>query len=231
MNERNKRLLKKVILENDEKAFIELFNANENLIHSYIRKNILLHDQKKFKALYNEYYSLGRIALVKAIKTFDINEIEKVSFSNYATICIRNEILSYINNELKIKTRFNFISLNTPVNENNEIIDTDSEELIDNSFNPYHVLEEKDYQEYKKKRVKEAIKKLKEKEITALKLYCGYDDNVGKNVNEVAIRMNISASYANKLIISARKKLREELKDIKLCYREQKKKKIICKLS
>lgn len=220
INERNNELLEKIWLEKDEKSFIKLFNCNELLIHNYIKNELFIPNDHKHKQIYKEYYNVGRLALVKAIKSFTIEKLKDIEFSNYASLLIEEEILEFMNNECRAKNGTKLVSFE----------ELKEEEYID-KYDPQSILEEIEFQEYKKERIKEAILTLQDKEIEAMQLYYGFKDDNKYTIEEVAKIMGISKSYAEKILISARRKLKVELSDLKTYYREPNKKTKICKLS
>jgi len=64
---------------------------NISLVHYVLLKFNIAKDQ------YDDLFQEGIIGLIKAIQTFDISKNNK--FSTYAYICIRNEIIRYINRD------------------------------------------------------------------------------------------------------------------------------------
>lgn len=64
---------------------------------------------------YEDFISEGRIGLIKAAITFD--KSKKVTFSTYASHCIKNKILNYYN---KFKKHANQISIDEIIKENEE---------------------------------------------------------------------------------------------------------------
>lgn len=68
-----------------------IFEDNKNLIHA-ILKNCFKTDIKNLS--YEDLFQEGCVGLLKAIRSYDA--YRKVKFGFYATICIRNEIRSYI---------------------------------------------------------------------------------------------------------------------------------------
>ena len=219
--EKNNTLLERALVYKDQDAFVKLFNCNEHLIHSYIKEGLGLKNDNIHKDIYKEYYSVGKFSLIKAIKKFPLEYIGRVDFESYAKGCIEKGITNYINSEWKAKDRFNCLSLE----------EVSEEEASSDMYNPQVILEDKEFDEYKKERIEEALLVLKEKEVDAVRLYYGFNDDKKYTIEEVAKIMNISKSYTEKLLISGRNKLREELSDLKANYRETNNKKKICKLS
>lgn len=75
---------------------------NRNLVHHLLK---ILKVHHSFSE-YDDMVSIGTIGLIKAAKTFD--KSQNIVFSNYACICIKNEIFRYYN---KNKKYLNDISL------------------------------------------------------------------------------------------------------------------------
>ena len=68
---------------------VDLVSNNLNLVKFVINKMNIYNKQN-----YDDYYQVGVIGLIYASNTFNSNL--KISFSTYAYICIKNEILRYI---------------------------------------------------------------------------------------------------------------------------------------
>ncbi|MEG2351222.1 MAG: sigma-70 family RNA polymerase sigma factor [Bacilli bacterium] len=91
------------------KLFIELKNGNLLAKQKLAEHNIklVIYHVKRFHNLYKDLYefedlvSVGTIGLMKAIDSYQCN---KTVFSNYASICIINEIFMYTNKESRRKS-------------------------------------------------------------------------------------------------------------------------------
>ena len=66
-----------------------LVTENLNLIHFVIKKMNLFNSND-----YEDYYQVGVIGLINASKNYNSNF--KTTFSTYAYVCIKNEILKYL---------------------------------------------------------------------------------------------------------------------------------------
>lgn len=75
----------------------------------------------KVNSDYDDYYQVGVIGLINATKTYNYNF--KISFSTYAYICIKNEVLKYIK-----KNEKKYISIEEKVNDDLCIEDTIEDE-------------------------------------------------------------------------------------------------------
>ena len=95
-----------------------LINENLKLVHFVIKKMNLANPND-----YEDYYQVGIIGLINASNSF--NSKFKTTFSTYAYICIKNEILKFLrkNNEYHI-------SLDDTIYDEIKIIDTISSKEI-----------------------------------------------------------------------------------------------------
>lgn len=84
---------------------------NLNLVHFVLNKFSFN------KSEYEDLFQEGVIGLIKAEQTYDINK--KNSFSTYACVCIKNEILGY----LRKNNKSNLLSLNEELSNNNTFED------------------------------------------------------------------------------------------------------------
>jgi RNA polymerase sporulation-specific sigma factor len=120
----HKRLTKEEIVALCEKIKLKDPAAVEQLVipniplAGFIAKRFL--DPEKPDRTLDDLASIGRIGLIKAAKTFDIDR--EVKFSTYAVKCIKNEILMYLRkaNNKSVKV----ISFETPCS-----VDYDGHEL------------------------------------------------------------------------------------------------------
>ena len=95
---------------------------NLNLV-KYVIKKMNIFDKKD----YDDYYQVGVIGLINAVNNYDNNL--KITFSTYAYVCIKNEILKYLK-----KNTNNYISLEKEIFDDitiEETIKTNDEEIIE----------------------------------------------------------------------------------------------------
>lgn len=143
----------------------------------------------------------GLIGLFKAIKSYKVNE--KASFSTFADLCIKRQIITAINKETTKKNipLYNYISINNFFNKdfkefnyekfnlNKEVETSDPEDIL--------IIEEKIFE------IKSKIKKyLSSYEIQVLDLYLK-----GKSYKEIGISLGQTSKSVDNAIQRIRKKL------------------------
>lgn len=145
--------------------------------------------------------SIGTIGLIKAINTF--NPGKNIKLATYASRCIENEILMYLRKNSNMRME---VSIDEPLN-----VDWDGNELLlsdilgtDNDVICRDIENEVD-----KTLLKDALKKLNQRERTIMELRFGLNNRAEKTQKEVADMLGISQSYISRLekrIISRLKK-------------------------
>ncbi len=135
--------------------------------------------------------SVGNIGLIKAVETFDREK--GFNFSSYATRCIDNEILMYLN---KSKSEKVDTSLDKPVvgghnDDEMDIMDT----IKDNTDIVNEWLAKERLQI-----IREAVEKLPEQGREIIKLYFGFYNNKTYTQNEISRILSISQSEVSKKI-------------------------------
>ena len=145
--------------------------------------------------------SIGTIGLIKAIHSY--NPDKSIKLATYASRCIENEILMYLRRNSKTKAE---VSIDEPLN-----VDWDGNELLLSDIlgtDPY-VTYRKLEDEVDMKLLKEAIKKLNDREKNIMEMRFGFISGKEKTQKEVADELGISQSYISRLekkIISKMKK-------------------------
>ena len=172
----------------------DLVLDNINLIY-FVITQLGLMDQKEL------YYDSGIIALVRAAKEFD--ESKGYAFSTFAITAIRNEIYKDIrvNNTDKRRANFNAVSLNTPIN-----IEDDSElmDLIPSRVN----VEEEVMRKIDMENVRKYISRLTAKEQQILYMYIEKE----LTQKEIAQVLGTTQSYISRRLQIIIEKLRKYLK-------------------
>lgn len=122
--------------------------------------------------------SIGTIGLMKAINTF--NNGKKIKLATYASRCIENEILMYLRRSNRIKGE---ISIDEPLNQ-----DGDGNELLlsDILGTEPDITSRRIEDEVDKILLKEAIKKLSNREKNIMELRFGFISGKEKTQKEVA---------------------------------------------
>ena len=174
-------------LDTDEKI-----EARKVLVERNLR--LVVYIAKKFENTgigIEDLISIGTIGLMKGVNTF--NSEKKIKLATYASRCIENEILMYLRRNNKIKTE---VSIDEPLNK-----DSDGNELLlsdilgTDSDVTYRKLED----EVDKKLLKEAIKKLNDREKNIMEMRFGFVSGKEKTQKEVADELGISQSYISRL--------------------------------
>lgn len=192
--------------------------AREKLIIHNIRLVMYRINKRFFGTPYskNELISIGFIGLIKSVDTYDMTK--KVNFATYAARCIDNEILMLIR---KGKKSINADSIDRVICE-----DKDGSELtIINNLEDAKV----DFvTDYEKKviysRIREIVEELDGRSKQIIMLHFGFIDDKVYTESEIAVKMNISRSYVNRLIGKTLEILRkrfqeEEIIEIKKDYK------------
>ena len=166
--------------------------ARKTLVERNLR--LVVYIAKKFENTgigIEDLISIGTIGLMKSVNTF--NSEKKIKLATYASRCIENEILMYLRRNNKIKTE---VSIDEPLNK-----DSDGNELLLSDIlgtDPdvtYRNLED----EVDLKLLKEAIKKLNDREKNIMEMRFGFISGKEKTQKEVADELGISQSYISRL--------------------------------
>ena len=178
-----------IIRKLDTKDNIE---ARKTLVERNLR--LVVYIAKKFENTgigIEDLISIGTIGLMKGVNTFNSDKIIKLG--TYASRCIENEILMYLRRNNKIKSE---VSIDEPLNK-----DSDGNELLLSDIlgtDPditYRKLED----EVDMKLLKEAIKKLNDREKNIMEMRFGFISGKEKTQKEVADELGISQSYISRL--------------------------------
>ena len=192
-------LLSKVS-QGDTDARQKLIEHNIRLVIYEVngRFNTLEHDK-------SELVSIGILGLVKAVDTYDLSK--KIEFSSYAIRCIDNEILMFIR---KLKKEKTIDSLDRPIggegsDKKIKLEDTISSDVdIETSYE-----DEEDYAE-----VRRIVYSLPEREREIIMLSFGFYDGRVYKQREIADKLNISRSYASRLIAKIVKDIKKQLEEV-----------------
>ena len=188
-----KSLSKQVIYELFDKVKKGDIAAREKIINHNIRL-VLSRINKRFKNVEydkKDLLSVGIIALISAVDTFDISK--STSFSTYAIICIDNAILNFVKK----------------VTADKKICSVDETIFIDETITKLNMLSTLSSNinlegDYIRKEVYSAIRKLvdslpdKDREIIIM--YFGFGDNRRYTQREIAEKYNVSQVYISRII-------------------------------
>ncbi len=139
----------------------------------------------------DDLISIGTIGLIKAINSF--NPTKNIKLATYASRCIENEILMYLRRTARLKSE---ISFDEPLNtdfEGNELLLSDV--LGTSAESVYGDIESN----AEKEQLKEALKKLSERERKIMFLRFGLGGNEEMTQKDVADLLGISQSYISRL--------------------------------
>ena len=139
----------------------------------------------------DDLVSIGTIGLIKAINSFNPNK--NIKLATYASRCIENEILMYLRRTTRLKSE---VSFDEPLNtdfERNELLLSDV--LGTSADSVYGNIEAN----AEKEQLKEALKKLSERERKIMFLRFGLGGGEEMTQKDVADLLGISQSYISRL--------------------------------
>ena len=170
----------------------ECIEAKKLLVERNLR--LVVYIAKKFENTgigIEDLISIGTIGLMKGVNTF--NSEKKIKLATYASRCIENEILMHLRRTNKLKSE---VSIDEPLNK-----DSDGNELLLSDILgteadiTYRKLED----EVDMQLLKEAIKKLNDREKNIMEMRFGFISGKEKTQKEVADELGISQSYISRL--------------------------------
>lgn len=139
----------------------------------------------------DDLISIGTIGLIKAISSFRTDK--NIKLATYASRCIENEILMYLRRVARLKSE---VSFDEPLNtdfEGNELLLSDV--LGTSAESVYGDIESN----AEKEQLKEALKKLSERERKIMFLRFGLGGGEEMTQKDVAEMLGISQSYISRL--------------------------------
>lgn len=139
----------------------------------------------------DDLISIGTIGLIKAINSFKTDK--NIKLATYASRCIENEILMYLRRTARLKSE---VSFDEPLNtdfEGNELLLSDV--LGTSAETVYGDIEAN----AEKEQLKEALKKLSERERKIMFLRFGLGGGEEMTQKDVADMLGISQSYISRL--------------------------------
>ncbi len=180
----------------DEEEYCVTHMEESHCHNALIEHNLRLvvYVAKKFEntgANIEELISIGSVGLMKAVDSF--NADKNVKLATYASRCIENEILMFLR---KGASRKKEISIDEPLS-----VDYDGNELLLSDIlgsdvdSVSHEMEEDE----ERRIVREAVKKLNEREKIIIEMRFGLNGNPELTQKEVADIMGISQSYISRL--------------------------------
>ena len=175
-----------------EKQGRERDEAKSQLIQHNLR--LVVYIAKKFDNTgveNDDLISIGTIGLIKAINSFKPDK--NIKLATYASRCIENEILMYLRRTARLKSE---VSFDEPLNtdfEGNELLLSDV--LGTSADTVYGDIESN----AEKEQLKEALKKLSERERKIMFLRFGLGGAEEMTQKDVADLLGISQSYISRL--------------------------------
>ncbi len=151
----------------------------------------------------DDLISIGTIGLIKAINSFKADK--NIKLATYASRCIENEILMYLRRTVRLKSE---VSFDEPLNtdfEGNELLLSDV--LGTSADSVYGDIESN----AEKEQLKEALKKLSEREQKIMFLRFGLGGGEEMTQKDVADLLGISQSYISRLEKKIISRLRKEI--------------------
>ena len=152
----------------------------------------------------DDLISIGTIGLIKAINSFNVDK--NIKLATFASRCIENEILMHLRRVSKIRGE---VSFDEPLNvdwEGNELL------LSDILGTDGDVVVKQVESTCEKEILKEALKKLNEREKRIMVLRFGLSGSRELTQKEVADLLGISQSYISRLEKKIVVKLKKEMK-------------------
>lgn len=185
-----------------EKEFFEHFNNYKkgslecrNII---ITSNIKLVISRVIKKYGNTFYekqdlvSIGIIALINAIDSFDINK--NIKFSTYATWCIDNYIFNFLRDN---KKHLEIDSIEKVFFNQSEKQNLKLEDILDDKYSNIE-------QNYERKEtipeIRKLVESLEEKDKEIIMLYFGFYDNKKYTMEEIAKLYNTTKANISRII-------------------------------
>ena len=182
--------------ENNDYARSQLIEHNLRLV-LYIAKR---YESKKIDL--EDLVSVGVIGLVKAVDSFKHDK--NIKLATYASRCIENEILMFLR---KVNRTQNEISLDEPVNIDDEGSELMIADIIPSCEDVYNIVELKS----DKKHLLSTLETLAPREKQIIALRYGLNGQEELTQKEVADLLQISQSYISRLEKKILKKLKSTM--------------------
>ena len=182
--------------EEEDELLLKLQTGDDSVRSIFIERNLRLvvYIARKFDNTgvdNDDLISIGTIGLIKAINSFRTDK--NIKLATYASRCIENEILMYLRRTARLKSE---VSFDEPLNtdfEGNELLLSDV--LGTSAESVYGDIESN----AEKEQLKEALKKLSERERKIMFLRFGLGGGEEMTQKDVAEMLGISQSYISRL--------------------------------
>jgi len=193
--------------EEEARLIKELESGDEKVKDDLIEHNLRLvvYISRRFENTGvdpDDLISVGTIGLIKAINSF--NAEKNIKLATYASRCIENEILMYLRRTVRLKSE---VSFDEPLNtdwEGNELL------LSDVMGTDGDIVYKKIESGVENELLKEALKKLNEREREIMELRFGLKGENEFTQKEVADKLGISQSYISRLEKKILSRLKKE---------------------
>lgn len=197
--------------EKEEEEMIDKIDskyARDKLIEHNLR--LVVYISKRFENTgvgIEELISIGTVGLIKAITTF--KKDKNIKLATYASRCIENEILMFIRKNSSVRRE---VSIDEPLS-----VDWDGNELLLSDILGSEVdsVSRRMEDAEEKKILREAVKKLNEREKIIIEMRYGLVDGKELTQKEVADALGISQSYISrlekKIMVELKKKIEEKI--------------------
>lgn len=203
----NDSLLRDYVINGSQDAFDKLVDINMESVIKIVNNYI---SNKHVEESYDELLTIGTIGLIKAIKSFDKDSLGKKSFLTIVSSYIGNEL----NSQLKKKDE-NVVLFDDEIDIEGQKVKI-KDTLIDDTFE--ETIVEEEYNQYKSKRVSQALKILGEKEQRVIELYYGLNGNKRHSQNDISKIINVSPVTVSRMLKDSHNALLFELREFKEDY-------------
>ncbi len=203
----NDNLLYEYIVNEDQDAFDELIDINMESVIKVVNNYI---SNREVVESYDELLTLGTIGLIKAIKSFDKENLGKKSLLTVARTYIVNELNSQTG-----KKDENVIFFDDKIEVGNKKVKVKST-LIDDTFE--ETIIEEEYNNYKSKKVNQALESLGENERKTIELYYGLNGHKRHSQSDIAKIMGVSPVTVSRVLKESHSELLFELREFKTDY-------------
>lgn len=213
INEENKELLYEYCKTQNKEIYEKIFMNNIKLIDYVINKFIVTKANISLERK-EDLHQIGCVGLLKAIKAFDINRIDEISFSTFAVTYIKNEFYYEFSRDQRFVKPS--VSLDEYVQSDNQCYTIG--DLIEDENNCIEEYDEEDLTEYKKKKISELLENFDERRKQIISLYYGIGGNKPLTQQQIAKIFNCTRANINSIVSNVNKLLAEELNEFKSEY-------------
>lgn len=184
----------RLVKQGNKKATRTLIESNLRLVIVEAYAFLLKIKDSNYNVDFDDVCSIGTIGLIKAVKKFDVER--GIKFSTYATKCIQNELLTYVEKEdRRGKGRFKFHSLERIVTG----LDNNQKEITLDIKSKEPSIEDGYEQKEQSELVRQSLTVLSEEEKEVIMLYFGLDEKGPMSQQEITTVVGRSQAYISKV--------------------------------